>query len=180
MKSVPCKTSKIMIYFDFSITAILSIIWICCYIDGAKSAAIQELVTPEPQKGIECWNCGYVEDSDGKRIEIPQRFLDGNVTFCDDFADPHPGLPMTKVYPNVSWEKFDFLPASKNLNHIFFCSIWIFLYLQDTCCSSFKIKVEDKSNPDKPSYYWMSRHGGASDFDEMQFNFKCPAAVILC
>ena len=54
----------------------------------------------------------------------------------------------------------------------------IFLFsnvLQDNCCSSFKIHVIDNSNPDMPLHYLISRHGGASDFDEMNFKFECPA-----
>ena len=50
--------------------------------------------------------------------------------------------------------------------------------LKDACCSSFTIHVTDYSNPENLVRYSVSRHGAASDFDELQFEFECPKVKI--
>ena len=51
---------------------------------------------------IKCWSCGYAEDEDGNRMEIPAKFQDQNVPFCDDFIDTSKIKNLTKEYPKVS------------------------------------------------------------------------------
>ena len=50
---------------------------------------------------IKCWSCGYAEDEDGNRMEIPAKFQDQNVSFCDDFIDASKIKNLTKEYPKV-------------------------------------------------------------------------------
>ena len=50
---------------------------------------------------IKCWSCGYAEDENGNRMEIPPEFLDQSVPFCGDFIDESKIKNLTKEYPKV-------------------------------------------------------------------------------
>ena len=50
---------------------------------------------------IKCWSCGYAEDENGNRIEIPTEFQDQSVPFCGDFINENKMKNQTKEYPKV-------------------------------------------------------------------------------
>ena len=50
---------------------------------------------------IKCWSCGYAEDENGNRMEIPTEFQDQSVPFCGDFINESKMKNLTKEYPKV-------------------------------------------------------------------------------
>ena len=121
-----------------------------------------------------CYNCGYLEMPDGSKVPIREEF--GKVPFCEDFTTNEENTKMAyhvRYRPSIKLP-LDVLYKETTFKSLIINTILYYYPLQGGCCSAFKVEVKDENTQEQ---MWLSRHGTASDEDELWTNFTCGETV---